>query len=67
LLPKLRKHGGIIFSTRQAACFIEKGFHSTSMADIGKEAAVSPGALYTYFCFQGRVRRRAFPGERWNG
>ena len=30
-------------------CFIEKGFHSATMADICREGAVSPGALYTYF------------------
>lgn len=30
-------------------CFGERGFHSTSMHDICREAGVSPGALYTYF------------------
>jgi len=30
-------------------CFAETGFHSTSMHDICRAAAVSPGALYTYF------------------
>ena len=30
-------------------CFIEKGFHPATMADICREAGVSPGALYTYF------------------
>ncbi len=30
-------------------CFIEKGFHTATMADICREAGVSPGALYTYF------------------
>jgi HlyD family secretion protein len=30
-------------------CFAERGFHSTSMHDICRAAAVSPGALYTYF------------------
>jgi TetR/AcrR family transcriptional repressor of uid operon len=30
-------------------CFIDKGFHPTTMADICREASVSPGALYTYF------------------
>lgn len=30
-------------------CFIEKGFHTTTMSDICREASVSPGALYTYF------------------
>ena len=30
-------------------CFIDKGFHPTTMSDICREASVSPGALYTYF------------------
>ncbi|MBI4723934.1 MAG: TetR/AcrR family transcriptional regulator [Rhodomicrobium sp.] len=30
-------------------CFTEKGFHPATMADICREAGVSPGALYTYF------------------
>jgi HlyD family secretion protein len=30
-------------------CFIEKGFHPATMADICREAGVSPGALYIYF------------------
>lgn len=30
-------------------CFIEKGFHPATMADICREAGVSSGALYTYF------------------
>ena len=31
------------------ACFIEKGFHQTSMRDIAKTAGVSLGNLYNYF------------------
>jgi len=30
-------------------CFAHGGFHRTTMQDICKEAAVSPGALYVYF------------------
>jgi TetR/AcrR family transcriptional regulator, repressor for uid operon len=30
-------------------CFARSGFHATTMQDICKEAAVSPGALYVYF------------------
>lgn len=30
-------------------CFARGGFHGTTMHDICKEAAVSPGALYIYF------------------
>jgi AcrR family transcriptional regulator len=30
-------------------CFARGGFHGTSMQEICKEAAVSPGALYVYF------------------
>ncbi len=30
-------------------CFDRGGFHATTMQDICKEAAVSPGALYVYF------------------
>ncbi len=30
-------------------CFARAGFHRTTMQDICKEAAVSPGALYVYF------------------
>lgn len=31
------------------ACFIQKGFHATSMRDIAQAAAVSLGNLYNYF------------------
>jgi len=31
------------------ACFSEKGFHKTSMKDICTKAALSPGAVYSYF------------------
>jgi TetR/AcrR family transcriptional regulator, repressor for uid operon len=30
-------------------CFSRTGFHRTTMQDICKEAAISPGALYVYF------------------
>jgi AcrR family transcriptional regulator len=30
-------------------CFARSGFHRTTMQDICKEAAISPGALYVYF------------------
>ena len=30
-------------------CFARGGFHATTMQDICKEAAISPGALYVYF------------------
>lgn len=30
-------------------CFSRSGFHATTMQDICREAAVSPGALYVYF------------------
>ena len=30
-------------------CFAREGFHATTMQDICREAAVSPGALYVYF------------------
>jgi AcrR family transcriptional regulator len=30
-------------------CFVEKGFHPATMADICREASVSPGAIYIYF------------------
>ena len=31
------------------ACFVDKGFHATSMQDICAAAKMSPGALYRYF------------------
>lgn len=31
------------------ACFARKGFHSTTMEDIGQEAGLSPGVAYRYF------------------
>jgi AcrR family transcriptional regulator len=31
------------------ACFAHCGFHQTTMADIAREAGVSPGAIYRYF------------------
>ena len=30
-------------------CFTKKGFHSTSMSDIAREAGVSVGHLYNFF------------------
>lgn len=30
-------------------CFVEKGFHNTTMKDICKAANLSPGAVYNYF------------------
>ncbi|MEQ1576177.1 MAG: TetR/AcrR family transcriptional regulator [Hyphomicrobium sp.] len=30
-------------------CFAREGFHATTMQDICRQAAVSPGALYVYF------------------
>ena len=30
-------------------CFVQRGFHRTSMQDICREAGISPGALYIYF------------------
>jgi AcrR family transcriptional regulator len=30
-------------------CFLEKGFHHTTMQDIYKEVNLSPGAVYNYF------------------
>ena len=32
-----------------AACFSQRGFHQTTMQDICKQAALSPGAVYRYF------------------
>jgi TetR/AcrR family transcriptional regulator, repressor for uid operon len=32
-----------------ATCFARTGFHRTTMQDICREAAISPGALYVYF------------------
>lgn len=36
---------------REAAikCFMEKGFHNTTMQDIYKATSLSPGAVYNYF------------------
>ena len=31
------------------ACFFRQGFHQTSIQDICREAALSPGAVYRYF------------------
>ncbi len=31
------------------SCFMEKGFHNTTMQDIYKAANLSPGAVYNYF------------------
>jgi AcrR family transcriptional regulator len=32
-----------------ARCFARSGFHRTTMQDICREAAISPGAIYVYF------------------
>ena len=31
------------------ACFLRRGFHQTTMQDICRESALSPGAIYRYF------------------
>lgn len=52
-MPKLKPH--IQRARREhildaaERCFARSGFHRTTMHDICKEAAVSPGALYVYF------------------
>jgi AcrR family transcriptional regulator len=52
-MPKLKPH--IQRARREhildaaERCFARAGFHRTTMHDICKEAAVSPGALYVYF------------------
>ncbi len=52
-------------------CFAQAGFHRTTMQDICKEAAVSPGALYVYFANKEDLiagiceRDRAEFGERF--
>lgn len=52
-MPKLKpgtesqRRDAILDAAEQ--CFSRAGFHRTTMQDICKEAAVSPGALYTYF------------------
>jgi len=33
-----------------AACFCRKGFHHSTMQDICRQADMSPGAVYRYFC-----------------
>jgi len=52
-------------------CFARSGFHRTTMQDICKEAAISPGALYVYFASKEDLiagiaeRDRAEFGERF--
>jgi AcrR family transcriptional regulator len=52
-MPKLKPH--IQRARREhileaaERCFARSGFHRTTMQDICKEAAISPGALYVYF------------------
>ncbi|MFS2221716.1 TetR/AcrR family transcriptional regulator [Pantoea sp. B65] len=41
--------------TAAAACFSEKGFNATSVSDIARRAAVSQGAMYTYFKGKGEL------------
>jgi len=49
-----------------AACFSTRGFHQTTMQDICKQSALSPGAVYRYFASKEEIieamvseRRRA--------
>ena len=41
------RHQQILEAAR--ACFARQGFHQTSIQDICREAALSPGAVYKYF------------------
>lgn len=43
----LERRNDIVMSA--AACFVEKGFHQTSMRDIAKRAKTSLGNLYNHF------------------
>ena len=36
-------------------CFVERGFHAASMADIAKAAEMSAGLLYRYFDGKGSI------------
>ena len=36
-------------------CFIRKGFHQSSMADVFAEAGLSAGAVYRYFCSKDEI------------
>src|SRR5512137_1029892 len=38
-----------------AKCFMEKGFHNTTMQDIYKATKLSPGAVYNYFSNKGDI------------
>jgi AcrR family transcriptional regulator len=51
------------------ACFARKGFHQTTMEDIGNEAGVSPGVAYRYFeSKEAIVEASIMSGvERWGG
>jgi AcrR family transcriptional regulator len=54
------------------ACFVENGFHQTTMQDICRKAGLSPGALYRYFSSKEEMveatwrRRRPFRAERFD-
>lgn len=49
------------------ACFARKGFHQTTMEDIGNEAGVSPGAAYRYFDSKEAIVEASITSgvERW--
>jgi len=49
------------------ACFARKGFHQTTMEDIGNEAGVSPGVAYRYFANKEDIIEASLMSglERW--
>jgi AcrR family transcriptional regulator len=46
-------------------CFMEKGFHNTTIQDIYKAICLSPGAAYNYFENRDDILAAAIKSEDW--
>ena len=49
------------------ACFVRNGFHRTTMQDLAREAAMSPGNIYRYFESKEAVVRGLAERDRERG
>ena len=49
------------------ACFVRNGFHRTTMQDLAREAAMSPGNFYRYFASKEDLVLGLAEGERARG
>ena len=61
--PELHKKRKLQIVEAASRCFVERGFHKSSMREICQEAGMSPGNLYRYFKSKEEIIRAAADAE----